>query len=115
LSTVSTIPERFDRFDFTSRVQPPPCGFVLTALGADRWNLAGELDCASGPMLLLAADAALPRPPVLYLECRDVDFVDVAGWRALRNVRRLLEPSTELRVCHPSNGLRRLMSVLGHP
>jgi hypothetical protein len=112
LSTVSTFPERFE---FTSRVQPPRCGFVLSALGSDRWNLSGELDCASGPMLLLSAEAALPRPPVLYLECGDVEFVDVAGWRALRKVRTLLEPATELRVCHPSAVLRRLMSVLGHP
>ena len=112
MPTVSTVPERFE---FTSRSHPPRSGFVLTALGADRWSLAGELDCASGPMLLLTAEAALPRSPVLYLECGDVEFIDVAGWRALRTVRTLFEPATELRVCHPSGVLRRLMSVLGHP
>jgi anti-anti-sigma regulatory factor len=112
LSTVTTFP---DRFEFTSRAHPPRAGFVLTALDNDRWSLAGELDCASGPMLLLTAEATFPRPPVLYLECGEVEFIDVAGWRALRTVRTMFEPATELRVCHPSGMLRRLMSVLGHP
>jgi anti-anti-sigma regulatory factor len=112
LPTVSTVPERFE---FTSRVHPTRCGFVLTSLDVDRWSLAGEIDCASGPMLLLTAEAALPRRPVLYLECGDVEFIDVSGWRALRTVRSLFEPATELRLCHPSSSLRRLLSVLGHP
>ena len=113
MSTVSTVPAGFDFI--AQRGQPPRPGFVLTWLGPDRWNLAGELDCASGPILLPTAEAALPRPPVLYLECGDVCFVDVAGWRALRLVRMLFEPGTELRLCHPSAPLRRLMTVLGHP
>jgi anti-anti-sigma factor len=112
LPTVSTVPERFE---FTSRVHPVRCGFVLTSLDVDRWSLAGEIDCASGPMLLLTAEAALPRRPVLYLECSDVEFIDVAGWRTLRTVRTLFEPATELRLCHPSSALRRMLSVLGHP
>jgi hypothetical protein len=103
----------FERF--APDIDPPRSGFVLTCLGADRWDLAGELDCASGPMLAPTAEAALPRSPVLFLECRDLDFVDVAGWRALRFVRCLFEPVTELRLCHPSAILRRLMIVLGHP
>ena len=112
MPTVSTIPERFE---FTSRAHPTRCGFVLTSLGPDRWSLAGDLDCASGPMLILTAEAAFPRPPVLYVECADVEFIDVAGWRSLRTVRSLFEPATELRLCHPSSALRRLLSVLGHP
>jgi anti-anti-sigma regulatory factor len=60
-------------------------------------------------------EATLPRPPVLYLECGDVEFIDIAGWRALRAVRVLLEPVSELRLCHPSLALRRLIGVVGHP
>jgi hypothetical protein len=113
MSTATTVPERFE--SAVLGVHPPMSGFVLTCLDGDRWNLAGELDCASGPMLVPAAEAAFPRTPVLFLECHDLDFVDVAGWRSLRLVRRLFEPVTELRLCHPSAVLRRLMIVLGHP
>ena len=105
--------EGFERF--APDIDAVRSGFVLTCLDADRWDLAGELDCASGPMLVPAAEAALPRPPVLFLECRDLGFVDVAGWRALRLVRRLFEPVTELRLCHPTAILRRVMIVLGQP
>jgi hypothetical protein len=112
MSTVSIVP---DRFEPGSSLRVPRSGFVLSGLGVDRWSLAGELDCASGPMLLPTAEAALPRPPVLYLECGGVDFIDVAGWRALRLVRTLFEPATELRLCHPSGVLSRLISVLGQP
>lgn len=113
MPTAATVPERLELF--APDVRPPTSGFVLTCLEAARWNLAGELDCASGPMLAPAAEAARPLPPVLFIECHELEFVDVAGWRALRLVRQLFEPATELRLCHPSGVLRRLMTVLGHP
>lgn len=115
MSTASIAPVREHPELPVGRAHPPRSGFVLRALDADRWSLAGELDCSSGPMLLPTAEAAFPTPPVLYLECSDVDFVDVAGWRALHAVRSQFEPATELRLCHPSAALRRLISVLGHP
>jgi len=93
----------------------PPSGFVLQSLGEDRWSLGGELDWASGPMLLPAASATFPPSPVLYMHCDRLEFIDVAGWRALRAVRRQLEPASELRLCHPSPVVRRLISVIGHP
>jgi hypothetical protein len=111
--TVITVPERFERT--APDTLPLRPGFVLTCLDVDRWELAGELDCASGPMLAPAVEASLPSTPLLFLECREIEFIDVAGWRALGLVRRMLEPATELRLCHPSAMLRRLMVVLGHP
>lgn len=90
-------------------------GFVLRELGENRWSLGGELDCSSGAMLVPAAAATLPSAPVLYLDCADLQFIDVAGWRALGVVRRQLEPATELRLCHPSTAARRLFRVIGHP
>ena len=113
MPTVATVAERFE---LTAQdLHPPRSGFSLTCREADRWDLAGELDCDSAPMLVPTAEATLPRPPVLVLECPDLEFIDVAGWRALRTVRLLLEPATELRLCHPSGALRRLMIVLGQP
>ena len=90
-------------------------GFVVRLLGGDRWSLAGELDGATGPLLLTTAAATFTRPPVHYLECSEVSFIDVAGWNALRAVRRLYEPWTETRLCQLSRAMRRLTAIIGHP
>jgi ABC-type transporter Mla MlaB component len=93
----------------------PTVGFALRCVEPSRWRLEGELDRTSGPLLLTTAEITLPRDPVIFLDCSAVDFIDLAGWRALRRVRLLLEPGTEVRLCHPSRVLRRLIGVVGHP
>lgn len=89
-------------------------GLTLEWTTPERWRLSGDLDCLSSGLLEGAA-ASSGSPPVIYLDCRGVEFIDVAGWRALGRLRRDDDPVTDVRICHPSAPVRQLIRLLGHP
>ena len=52
-----------------------------------RVHLAGELDIATAPALDVALHEAVALAPLVVLDLRDLDFVDVAGVRVVANAR----------------------------
>jgi anti-sigma B factor antagonist len=54
---------------------------------AARLHLAGDLDIATAPALDDALHEAVALAPLVVLDLRDLDFVDVAGVRAVAKAR----------------------------
>jgi ABC-type transporter Mla MlaB component len=85
----------------------------LHAGDGGRWRLTGELDIASIDELELAL-AAIPTDHDVDLALDGLEFIDVAGTRALISLARRLKPDHRLIVHEPPNVLRRLLE-LGWP
>jgi len=77
----------------------------------------GELDLATAPFfeaMLNAAINASDRPDVVEIDLGGLDFVDVAGSRALHSVAvRQMSRSHALRLRGPSRQARRLFAITG--
>jgi hypothetical protein len=90
---------------------PSEVGFRMWAVGADRWNLSGEIDLRARsifPALLVAAARGRDR---LRLNCAELDFIDAAGTRAIAHAA--CETATPLYLEHASDPLRSLWRLLG--
>jgi anti-anti-sigma regulatory factor len=87
----------------------------LECTAEDRWLLQGELDVDGARLLSTLVDTLGPGVDRLFLDCSELEFVDVAGWRALRKLRADLLPDTELVLTEASDRLGRVTDLLGPP
>lgn len=85
----------------------------LHADGHGRWRLTGEVDLA-GLAELEVALTAIPADRDLHLGVEALEFIDVAGVRALISLARRLGPDRRLVVHEPPQILRRILD-LGWP
>ena len=77
--------------------------------------LSGELDLATGPLLVTALDDVLAtRPQRLVVDVRDLAFVDLVGLDALLGAqRRLAAQGGTLVLRRPTDLVRRVVGLLG--
>jgi anti-anti-sigma factor len=77
--------------------------------------LRGELDGASAPRFCEEIEAAIADGVVdVFIDCRQLDFVDSRGIGALLDVRRQLEGAGGVVVLFgPQDAFRRTLSVTG--
>jgi anti-anti-sigma factor len=75
-----------------------------------------DLDVESAPALLAQLDALVNETSlgVIVVDCRDLTFIDSAGFRALLAVQRRLDSQgRRLRVTHLSAPMRRTFDLMG--
>ena len=82
---------------------------------ADRYFLRGEIDMSNAETLeraLRTAAAQAPAATEFVVDCMDLEFIDLAGIRALIMVHsELAQQGRDLRVVHPSPILTRMLQV----
>ena len=90
-------------------------GFIARLDGSAQWTLAGELDHDSAPQMLEFA-MSVPTPSAsLFVRVHDLTFMDVAGWRALRDAHAIVGLHRPMRLIGPTSQVARVVSILGEP
>lgn len=89
---------------------PGEVGFRMWAAGANRWQLAGEIDLRARGIFPALLTAAARGRGLLRIDCAGLEFIDAAGTRAIAHVAR--ETATPMYLEHAADPLRSLWRLL---
>ena len=86
-------------------------GFRIWSSGPGRWHVSGQVDLRAAEAFPAMVRSAAEGSDRLYLDCSELDFIDVAGIRALAQV--VYSTGTGMRLRGTDEALRRSWRLLG--
>lgn len=90
---------------------PADLGFRIWSSGRDRWHVSGQVDLRAAQAFPAVVRTAAEGSDRLCLDCGELDFIDVAGIRAL--AQAAYGTGTRMRLCGTGETLRRTWQLQG--
>lgn len=90
---------------------PEDLGFRIWSSGRGRWHVSGQVDLRAAQAFPAMVRTAAESSDRLCLDCSELDFIDVAGIRALAEVA--YGTGTSMRLRGTGETLRRSWQLLG--